>query len=161
MTDDVRHETHDKATEHVDPITGEVSDLEKPVRYRIRDQFLDDRGREIPDPRPLQPPVGYKKQPSMFEMIREAVTREHALYAANREPESLEESDDFDIPDDPVDPHSPWENDFDPPWSEVRQAIEDDRKQKAAAAAQPQKEPAEPARPPSPNPEPAKSGSTA
>lgn len=142
----------DHTQDVVDPITGEVQEHTPGQRYRIRDVFLDDLGREIPDPRPLQPPVGYKKQPSMFEVVREAVSREVALYALNREPESFEEAEDFDIPDDPLDPHSPWENEFDPPWSEVRQAIEEDRKRKAEVEAQPPKEPPEAARPPSPKP---------
>lgn len=116
-----------KTVVHQDPITGEITEHDPGRRYRIRDYFLDDLGREIPDPRPLQPPIGYKKQPSLFELVREATAREVALYAANREPETFEESDDFDIDDD-IDPHSPWENDFDPPWSEVKQAIEASRK---------------------------------
>jgi len=122
--------------EHCDPITGEVVSIPVPHRVRLRDVFIDDLGREIPDPRPMQPPVGYKKQPSMFEMIREATKREVALYAANREPESFEESDDFDIDDD-VDPSSPWENDFDPPWSEVRQAIEQNRRKASESPPEP------------------------
>lgn len=118
--------------EIVDPIDGEITLHEPAERVRIRDRFLDDLGREIPDPRPMQPPIGYKKQPSMFELIREATAREVALYAANRSPETFDEADDFDIDDD-VDPHSPWENDFDPPWSEVRAAIQADREARAAA----------------------------
>jgi len=122
--------------EHCDPVTGEVITLPEHRRVRIRDVYIDDLGREIPDPRHMQPPVGYKKQPSMFEMIREATKREVALYAANREPESFEESDDFDIDDD-VDPSSPWENDFDPPWSEVRRAIEDNRRKASESPPEP------------------------
>lgn len=135
--------------EHVDPITGEIDNVEIPTRLRARDVFIDDLGREIPDPRPMQPPIGYKKQPSMFELIREATAREVALYASNREPESFEEAEDFDVDDD-YDPHSPWENEFDPPWSEVRAAIQEEREK---AASQPPKEPGgEPARPPQTKP---------
>lgn len=120
-----------KTVIHQDPISGEITDHDPGRRYRLRDDFLDDLGREIPDPRPMQPPIGYKKQPSMFELIREATAREVALYAAGREPETFEEADDFDVDDD-VDPHSPWENDFDPPWSEVKQAIQAERDRVAA-----------------------------
>lgn len=121
----------DRPTEMIDPVTGEII-LPPPLetRQRIRDVFIDELGREVPDPRPMAPPVGYKKQPSIFELVREATAREVALYAANREPESFEEADDFEIDDD-YDPHSPWENDFDPPWSEVRKAIAEDRAAKA------------------------------
>lgn len=129
-----------KTVEHTDPITGEVIDHDPGHRVRIRDAFIDDLGREIPDPRPVQPPVGYKKQPSMFELIREATAREVALYAANREPESFEDSEDFDIGDD-IDPSSPWENDFDPPFSEVRRAIEEHRAETARKASESPPEP--------------------
>lgn len=138
-------EPEEKIVEHVDPISGEISDIVTPPRVRARDIFLDDLGREIPDPRPMQPPIGYKKQPSMFELIREATAREVALYAAGREPETFEESDDFDIDDD-IDPSSPWENDFDPPWSEVRQAIEDNRRK--ASESPPEPKPTVPETPP-------------
>lgn len=144
-----KHET--KSVAHTDPLTGEVTDHVPSPRYRLRDYFLDDLGREIPDPRPMQPPVGYKKQPSMFELIREATAREVALYAAGREPETFEEADDFDVDDD-VDPHSPWENDFDPPWSEVKQAIQAERDR---VAAQSPPEP-KPTVPPGPTPPPPK-----
>lgn len=123
--------------EHMDPITGELETLVPEARRRIRDIFIDDLGREIPDPRPMAPPVGYTKAPSMIEIVRQQIQREMALYASDREPESLEESDDFDIPDDPADPNTPWENDFDPPWSEVRQAIEEDRAARSAASTSP------------------------
>lgn len=143
--------------EHTDPITGEVVVLELPPRVRARDDFIDDLGREIPDPRPMQPPIGYKKQPSMFDLVRDAVRREHALYAANREPETFEDAEDFDVDDD-FDPQSPWENEFDPPWSEVRAAIEEERKKAAAAppappAGQPSNSPPAPP-PPSGQPDP-------
>lgn len=145
--------TERKIKEIVDPISGEISEHVPPERFRIRDTFLDDLGREIPDPRPMDPPIGYKKQQSMFEIIREATAREIALYAANREPESFEESDDFDIPDDPLDPHSQWENEFDPPWSEVKAAVEQVRAEKAAKEAEkPLKEAPEEPRPPEPKP---------
>ena len=130
MSDKLR----DKSVEHTDPITGEIVTHDPGVRPRIRDVFIDDIGRELPDPRPVQPPVGYKKQPSMFELIREATAREVALYAANREPETFEEADDFDVDDD-IDPHSPWENEFDPPWSEVRRPIEEKRREEAETKA--------------------------
>lgn len=147
----------DKKIDHIDPVTGEIIEHVEGGRYRRRDDFIDDLGREIPDPRPMQPPIGYKKQPSMFELIREATAREVALYAANREPESLEESEDFDVDDD-YDPTSPWENDFDPPWSEVRQAIAEAREKRAAAppaqpAGQPLQSPPAP-QPPSGRPDP-------
>lgn len=78
------------------------------------DIFLDEFGREIPDPTPMAPPVGYKRQPTMAEVIRQQIQGE-ALARAAREmgKESWEEADDFVIGDD-YDPSSPWEEQFDP-----------------------------------------------
>lgn len=127
---------------HADPVVAPPEILPRP---RIRHHFLDAHGREITDPRPMAPPVGYIKQPSIFELVRDQVQRELRLHAGDRDFETFEENEDFDIPDDPIDPHSQWENDFDPPMSEVRQALEDNRK--AAEAGKQPAEPAEPARP--------------
>lgn len=78
------------------------------------DIFLDEFGREIPDPTPMAPPVGYRRAPTMAEIIRQQIQGE-ALARAAREmgKESWEEADDFDIGDD-YDPTSPWEEQFDP-----------------------------------------------
>lgn len=78
------------------------------------DIFLDEFGREIPDPTPMAPPVGYQRAKSMTEIIREQIQGE-ALKQAAREmgKESWEEADDFDVGDD-FDPTSPWEEQYDP-----------------------------------------------
>lgn len=74
---------------------------------------LDAERREIMDPVPIQPPIGYKKAPSLSEQIRDMVRNEKlAQELAAQGAESFEEADDFDIPDDPVDPSSPYEADF-------------------------------------------------
>ena len=84
------------------------------------DVQLDEHGREIPDPVPLAPPVGYRRQPSLVELVRDMVRSEGLRQAAMAEDkDDFETFDNFDIPDDPSDPHSPWENDFDPPISEL------------------------------------------
>lgn len=76
---------------------------------------LNEKGREILDPTPMAPPVGYKRQPSLSEQIREMVRSERlAMEAASAGFETLEEADDFDIPDDPIDPRTPYEAHFDP-----------------------------------------------
>lgn len=75
---------------------------------------LDDRGRELLDPRPLAPPVGYQKQPSMIEHIRAMVRSEALRQAAEAHgAESFEDADDFDVGDD-YDPTSPYEGEFEP-----------------------------------------------
>lgn len=69
---------------------------------------------EFPDPTPVAPPVGYTKQPSMVEHIRNMVRSEMLRQAAEAsELESFEEADDFDVGDD-FDPTSPHEETFDP-----------------------------------------------
>ena len=80
---------------------------------------LDDRGREIPDPTPMSPPLGYKKEPSLREQIRQMILSEklrQEVEAAGFE--TMEEADDFDVGDD-FDPRSGYENDFDPPATAI------------------------------------------
>lgn len=75
---------------------------------------LNQLGQELLDPTPIAPPVGYKKQPSMVDHIRNMVRSE--LLRAHAESEgfgSFEEEDDFDVGDD-YEPTSGYENDFDP-----------------------------------------------
>lgn len=98
-----------KDLEKFDPVTGVM----------VQDEF----GREVLDNTPMAPPIGYKKQPSMVEIVRDMVRSERLrVEAAEMGRESFEDADDFDIPDDPVDPSSPFENDFDPPVKELLQA---------------------------------------
>jgi len=83
-------------------------------RLSAQDTYLDERGREKPDPVPLSPPLGYKKQPSLAEQIR-AMVRSEKLRQEVEEAgmETWDEADDFDIGDD-YDPRSPYEEVFDP-----------------------------------------------
>lgn len=74
----------------------------------------DDRGRELPDPVPVAPPVGYRPPPPLADMIRRMVQSELLAQAADSmEIDTAEEADDFDIEDDPVDVRTPWEEAFD------------------------------------------------
>lgn len=77
---------------------------------------LDERGHEVVSNVPMQPPLGYKKEPSVTDRIRDMVRSEmlrKEVEAAGLE--TMEEADDFDIPDDPIDPSTPFEENFDPP----------------------------------------------
>lgn len=108
------------------------------VERNERGKRLNALGQEIIDPTPMAPPIGWKPQPSMIENIRNMVRSELLARAAEADgKETFEEADDFDIEDDPADPNSPWENEFDPPVREImeagRRAIAE--KQAAAAAA--------------------------
>lgn len=99
-----------RKVEVVNPKTGEVSE-------RV---ILDDKG-EYPDPTPMSPPLGYKKQPSMVQLMREMIASNDLRKAAEAAGmETFEEADDFTVDDpegDMVD--SPHENEFDPPVSEL------------------------------------------
>lgn len=122
-------------------ILDRVSQFFKPARGLTQEQYLakllerglDEFGKFEPDGTPMAPPIGYKKQPSMVEIVRNMVRSERLaadLAAAGHE--TFEESDDFDVPDDPPDMRSPFENDFDPPISELvaagREVMETRRK---------------------------------
>lgn len=88
---------------------------------------LDEKGREVLDPVPLAPPVGYRREVSQSERIRQMIRSEHMRMAAEIQGmESFEEADDFDVEDDPIDPNTPYEEVFDPIDAEVRRQLRDD-----------------------------------
>jgi len=100
------------------------------------------------DPVPLAPPIGYKKQPSMVEIIRDMIRSNNlATAAAAAGAETFEESEDFDIPDDPVQLVSQWENQHDPSLDELLTAGKEierlkAKKQEEAKKASPEVPPA-------------------
>lgn len=67
---------------------------------------------ETPDPTPMAPPIGYKKQPSIWEQQREMI-RQIRLQEHDDGMETFEEADDFDVDDD-FEPSTPFEKGFDP-----------------------------------------------
>lgn len=74
----------------------------------------DEQGREMMDPTPIAPPIGYKKSPSITEQIRAMITSERLRQEVEAQGyETFEESDDFDMAEDP-DPKSPYEEQFEP-----------------------------------------------
>lgn len=83
---------------------------------------LDEFGRELPDPVPMAPPVGYKKVPSMVDTIRDMIRSEKLrAYALEQGAETFEEADDLDIDDpDDFEPYSEHEVDDLTPISELR-----------------------------------------
>lgn len=79
------------------------------VRKNMEKGLSANSGFEIPDPTPMAPPIGYKRQPSLAEQIREMVRSEKlAQEAAAAGAETFEEADDFDVEDDEF-PASPYE----------------------------------------------------
>lgn len=110
--------------------------------YKSNTGRLDARGREIVDGRPMEPPVGYQKRPSLTEQIR-AMVREQAFQQALEANgvETFEEAEDFDVGDD-YDPSSPYEEYFEPTPNEallapVAPKAEPPREPSSGGAAQP------------------------
>lgn len=87
--------------------------------YKTTDKhnrFSEDN-KEILNPTPMQPPLGYKPSLSLVEQIRQQIRTFKQL--DDTEPETEEEADDFEIDDDPI-MHSRWENDTIPSIKETR-----------------------------------------
>lgn len=118
---------------------------------------LDPKGRELVDPTPIAPPVGYKRVPTLVEQLRQMV-RSESLAREAREAgyETFEEADDFDIPDDPLDPKSSHEIGFDPPIP-----ISELRRRQAAEMASEDPLSSQATTPPSQGAEPASGGAQA
>ena len=63
---------------------------------------------EFPDPTPVEIPVSAERFPNTLAALQAQARAQQALALALI-PETFEESDDFDIDDDPIDPATPWE----------------------------------------------------
>lgn len=71
-------------------------------------------GKEIVDNTPVEMPLGFKKPESLEAQIQRLV-RVHLSESSEKAGfESFEDSEDFDIEDDPLDPSTPYELEFDP-----------------------------------------------
>lgn len=89
--------------EGVDLKTGEV----RPYPY------LDEYGREVLDPNPAAMPLGFKRPESLADTIRRLIRHEVSQAAQESGDETFEDADDFDVDDDPADPSTPYEMNFD------------------------------------------------
>lgn len=86
-------------------------------------------GTPVLDPVPMAPPIGYKKQPSMVEIVRDMVRSERlAQEAASADLETFEESEDFDVGDEPGMPATPWVAEFDPSVADAKLALENEKR---------------------------------
>lgn len=105
---------------------------------------LDERGREIVDSRPMQPPVGWTPPMTLVDQIRAMVREERIRQELEQQGvETFEEADDFDVGDD-YDPSSPYEEYFEPTDNEVLQGLkaEPTREPPSGGSAEPpEKEP--------------------
>ena len=89
------------------------------------------RGEEVLDPTPMQPPLGYKRTPSLAEQILQGVrAAKYDEYMSLEETE--EEADDFEVED--MEPFSPHENENMPTLQALkREAARINEEIKAAA----------------------------
>lgn len=91
---------------------GRVADDLHPLfEQSVQSRYLDEHGREKPNPTPVAPPIGYIKQPSIAEQMRMMI-RQASYEAAQAGAETEAEANDFDV--DEYDPTSPYEHDFEP-----------------------------------------------
>lgn len=107
------------------------------IRVRSKSRERHENGMEILDPVPMQPPLGYRKQPSMMDTVRAQVQAHHRRLA-EMEPETFEESDDFDVGDEDELPHTRWENDFEPSVRELQALARQQQQDRANAIRQAQ-----------------------
>lgn len=54
-------------------------------------------GREVLNPLTLAPPIGYKEEPSLMELVQRALTAHLAGLEGNDEIDSIEDADDFEM----------------------------------------------------------------
>lgn len=88
---------------------GLVDQYGEPVLAQIGEDGL-----EYGDPIPKAPPAGVGGAMSTNEMIKLMIERELSRRAHEEGFESFEEAEDFEVDDDPLDPHTPYEAVFDP-----------------------------------------------
>lgn len=78
-----------------------------------------ERGEELLDPRPMSVAVGFKRPPSLAEMVKNLVRNERVQRDFETHGiETFDEADDFEVGDD-LDPSSPWEESFDPDYPHI------------------------------------------
>lgn len=103
--------------EFTHPQTGEVYKGLELVEFAYTREGRRVFGQELPNPQPIDPPIGFVPEEPIADQIRRQVLRALAARDEEEEFEDEEEADDFDVGDD-YDPSSPWEEHFEPegPW---------------------------------------------
>lgn len=104
--------TDDPLLAPAEPEKAYVWDEEAEV-WELRYPYLNNDGHEIGDPSPMEPPIGYKDTPDIWDTVQRMVKTELlARELASQDYGSFEEEDDFVIGDD-YEPSSPYENEAD------------------------------------------------
>lgn len=92
--------------------TTKVSDEHK--ESKLSPDRHNEKGEEVLDPYPVQPPLGYTKTLSLHEQIAQQVRlAKFQIHEADQLEETEDEADDFEVGDD-FEPLSPHENDHVP-----------------------------------------------
>lgn len=107
---------------------------------------LDARGRELPDPVPMAPPVGYRDGPSLAEFVQRMIRQEVSEIARQNDLESFDDADDFDIEDDL--------GDADGPPTIYEAFLDQSTGRPFVAPGEPSQNGSPPAKPPAPSPAP-------
>lgn len=76
--------------------------------------ILNKDGHEVLDSTPVAIPVGFRVPETLNQTVQRLVQTSVSQWAQSQGHESFEESEDFDIPDDSPDRHTPYETYFDP-----------------------------------------------
>lgn len=112
----------DKVKVVIDPLIGRSD--RKPAGADFRSKFLaagwtddpgtgkavlDEHGREIFNPVPMDPPVGFVQEPSMMDLIQRQINKHLELLRGDEEIDSEEEANDFDAGPEEFDPFSLYE----------------------------------------------------
>lgn len=86
------------------------------VEYKLyRNSRLNEAGEEVPDDQPIAVPAGFKVPETMEQMMRRLLRSPEFSRAADADDiDTFEDAEDFEIDDDTFDPHSPYEEVFDP-----------------------------------------------
>lgn len=77
-------------------------------------RFLGKGGQEMTDSTPLRIPLGFQRPETLAEQVQRLVRTHISQTAANQGFETFEESEDFDVEDEPDFPDTPYEMLFDP-----------------------------------------------
>lgn len=133
-----------------------IEERPEPRAGKSNRDYLTRDGRERPNPTPMAPPIGYKKQPSLIDTVRQMVRSEKLKAELEQQGlETPEEADDFDVGDD-YDPSSPYEHNFDPGeenYSNQAAPLEAPQDPNSANPYPPAPEPYAPAAPAAPGPQ--------
>lgn len=83
------------------------------MSHKFDDLYGPSAGR-VMDATPMEIPAGFRRPPTLAEQVQRLVRGALSEAASSKGLESFDEAQDFDVPDDPVDPSTPFEEFFDP-----------------------------------------------